>query len=337
MTHARLIQRPIHSGFVAASTALDVVEDVDLSGRTAIVTGGHSGVGLETTRALRAAGAHVIVPVRDPDKGRSRLEGIADVEIGRLDLADPASVAAFASRFLASRRPLHIVVNSAGVMGVPLGRTSSGHEHHFATNHLGHFELVRALWPALVAAEGARVVNVSAWAHRMSPVVFDDPAFERRQYEWWLGYGQSKTANILHAVGITERGVDVGIEAFSAHPGAIVGTDLSPWASPELLRAMGNLDERGEPVIDPDAGRKTAPQGASTQTWLATDPRLAGLGGAYAENNDISPLVDLPSPEDLQGQVARGETPVGVVEHAVDPVAAEQLWQLSEELLRFAT
>jgi NAD(P)-dependent dehydrogenase (short-subunit alcohol dehydrogenase family) len=330
----RNIQHPIGSGFSAGQTALDVVEGIDLTGRVAIVTGGHSGVGLETTRALRTAGAHVIVPVRDPAKGQARVADIGGVEIDRLDLADPDSINAFATRFIASGHALDILVNSAGIMGVPLGRDARGYESHFATNHLGHFQLVQGLWPALRAANGARVVNVSAWAHRMSPVVFDDPSFERRDYEWWLGYGQSKTANILHAIGVTAHGANDGIEGFALHPGAIIDTDLSPWASAETQRAMGNVDEHGQPVIDPERGKKTRQQGASTQTWLATNPRLSGLGGVYAENNEISPVVELPDPQALQALIASGETPVGVVPHAIDPEAADRLWDLSERLMR---
>jgi NAD(P)-dependent dehydrogenase (short-subunit alcohol dehydrogenase family) len=326
------IQHPIGSGFTAANTALDVVEGIDLSGKVAIVTGGHSGVGLETTRALRSAGAHVIVPVRDPAKGRSRVAGIDGVEIDQLDLTDPTSIDAFAARFVESGRPVHILVNSAGIMGVPLTRDDRGYELHFATNYLGHFQLTGRLWPALQAAEGARVVNVSAWAHRMSPIVFDDLMFDHRDYQWWQGYGQSKTANILHGIGITARGADDGIEGFSVHPGSIVTTDLSPWTTPEIRRAAGLIDANGSPVIDPEHGKKTAEQGASTQTWLATSPRLAGLGGVYAENNEISPLVELPAPAALQALIAAGETPVGVVPHAIDPVAADRLWDVSERL-----
>ncbi|MFJ8610282.1 SDR family NAD(P)-dependent oxidoreductase [Streptomyces sp. NPDC093675] len=328
------VQQPIGSGFTAANTALEVVAGVDLTGKTAVVTGGHSGVGLETTRALSAAGAQVVVPVRDPAKGRARLAGAGDnIEVDRLDLAEPASVDDFAARFVASGRPLHILVNSAGIMGVPLTRDNRGYEAHFATNHLGHFQLVRQLWPALAAAGGARVVNVAAWAHRMSPIVFDDPMFEHRGYEWILAYGQSKTANILHAVEITARGTDDGIEAFAVHPGAIPSTDLSPWATPDILRAMDLMDEDGNWVIDPEAGKKTPQQGASTQTWMATDPRLTGLGGVYGENNEVSPLVALPEPDDLQALDVVGKTPPGVVPHALDPDAADRLWDLSERLV----
>ncbi|MEU3986598.1 SDR family NAD(P)-dependent oxidoreductase [Streptomyces sp. NPDC026672] len=326
-------QHPIGSGFTAASTALDVVADIDLTGKVAVVTGGHSGVGLETTRALRAAGAHVIVPVRDVEKGRGRVADIEGVEVDQLDLAGPDSIDAFAERFLASARPLHILVNSAGIMGVDLARDSRGYESHFATNHVGHFQLVKRLWPALRAANGARVVNVSAWAHRMSPVVFDDLAFENREYNWVLGYGQSKAANILHAVGITARGKADGIEAFACHPGSIPGTDLSGWATPEMHREMGNADENGNWIIDPDKGKKTPQQGASTQTWLATAPRLTGLGGTYGENTELSPLVETPDADALHALMVSGETPVGVVPHAVDTEIAERLWAVSEELI----
>jgi NAD(P)-dependent dehydrogenase (short-subunit alcohol dehydrogenase family) len=326
------VQQPIGSGFVAANTALDVVDGVDLSGKTAVVTGGHSGVGLETSRALRSAGAHVIVPVRDPAKGRARLADIDGVEIEQVDLTDPSSIDDFAARFRDSGRPLHILVNSAGIMGAPLAYDVRGHELHFATNHLGHFRLVQGLWPALRVAGGARVVNVSAWAHRISPVVFDDLSFKNRDYQWWLAYGQSKSANILHAVGINARGAEDGIEAFSTHPGSIVATNLSAWADEKTLRDAGNLDEQGNIIIDPERGKKTPQQGASTQTWLATSPRLVGLGGAYGENNEISPVVDLPDPESLQALIASGETPVGVVPHAIDPHEADRLWDLSEQL-----
>ena len=172
-------QRPIDSGFTAASTAHDVLAGIDLSGKAAVVTGGHSGIGLETTRALSAAGASVVVPVRYPDKARERLEGIARVDVAHLDLIDPASIDAFAGTFLSSGRPLHMLIDSAGIMRVPLARDSRGYEAHFATNHLGHFQLATRLWVALRRANGARVVAVSAWAHRLSPVHLDDPNFER--------------------------------------------------------------------------------------------------------------------------------------------------------------
>ncbi|TDC40685.1 SDR family NAD(P)-dependent oxidoreductase [Micromonospora sp. 15K316] len=324
-------QQPIGSGFDAASTTDDVIKGIDLSGRTAIVTGGHSGLGLETTRALRSAGATVVVPVRSPERARDMLAGIEGVEIEQLDLMDPASIDAFADRFLATGRPLHILVNSAGIQNVPLTRDARGYEAQFATNHLGHFQLTTRLWPALRQARGARVVTVSAWAHHLSPVVFDDPNFERREYDGWLGYGQSKTANILFAVGVDQRGEADDIRGFSLHPGLIIGTNLSPWTTAEYLRTNNLIDEHGNRVVDPRSGRKTVEQGASTIVWCATAPQLAGVGGVYCENNEISPLLTVHD-EALDVMTGRVETAVGVMSYAVDPQLADRLWELSEEL-----
>ncbi|HEY3996293.1 MAG TPA: SDR family NAD(P)-dependent oxidoreductase [Mycobacterium sp.] len=323
-------QRPIDSGFTAASTAHDVLAGIDLSGKVAVVTGGHSGIGLETTRALSAAGATVVVPVRYPDKARERLEGIAQVDVAHLDLIDPASVDAFADTFLSSGRPLHMLINSAGIMRVPLTRDSRGYEAHFATNHLGHFQLATRLWPALRRANGARVVAVSAWAHRLSPVHLDDPSFERRPYDDWMAYAQSKTANILFALALDVRGEPDGIRGFSLHPGSIITTDLSPWATDKDRRAMNLIDEAGNPVIDPERGAKSAEQGASTSVWCATSPTLDGYGGVYCENNNISPIA---SPDDLTVRLP-GIWPVGVAPHAVNRHTADQLWDLSQRLMR---
>ena len=193
-------QQPIGSGFDAASTTADVIAGIDLSGKVAVVTGGYSGLGRETARTLAAAGADVIVPARDPGRAAAALQGLKRVSVGPMDLLDPASVDAFASRFLATGRPLDILVNSAGIMAAPLARDSRGYESQFATNHLGHFQLTARLWEALSRANGARVVSVSSLGHRYSPVVFDDPNFEHREYNPWAAYGQSKTANILFAV-----------------------------------------------------------------------------------------------------------------------------------------
>ena len=324
-------QHPIGSGFDAASTTGDVIKGIDLTGKTAIVTGGHSGLGLETTRALRSAGATVVVPARFPDRARDMLAGIDGVEIEQLDLIDPASIDAFTGRFLATGRPLHILVNSAGIQNVPLTRDARGYEAQFAINHLGHFQLATRLWPALRQAAGARVVTVSAWAHHLSPVVLDDPNFERREYDGWLGYGQSKTANILFAVGLDQRGEADDIRGFSLHPGLIIGTNLSPWTTPEYLRTNGLIDEHGNRVIDPQSGRKTAEQGAATIVWAATAPQLAGMGGVYCENNEISPLLTTHD-ESVDVMTGRVETAVGVMDYAVDPQLANRLWNLSEQL-----
>jgi NAD(P)-dependent dehydrogenase (short-subunit alcohol dehydrogenase family) len=324
------LQKPIGSGFGAASTAADVIKGIDLSSKVAIVTGGYSGIGVETARTLRAAGARVIVPARDRDKAATALQGI-DVEIETMDLLDPVSIDAFAEKFLASGRPLHILVNSAGIGGAPLTRDTRGYELHFATNHLGHFQLVMRLWPALRQANGARVVAVSAWAHSRSPIVFDDLQFERRDYTPWKGYGQSKTANILFALALDERARVHGVRAFSLHPGSIVNTGLSKYLSPDLLRAAGLLDKDGNPIIDPAKNLKTVEQGAATSVWCATSPQLDGMGGVYCHNSDIAPRV---SDEIAANQF--GSMALGVMPHAVDPQAADRLWHVSEELLGLA-
>lgn len=316
-------QTPIHSGFSAASTADDVLAGVDLTGKTAIVTGGYSGIGTETSRALRAAGARVVVPARDMAKARKALDGI-DVEIEPMDLADPASIDAFAATFVARGTPLHVLIDSAGVMACPLERDARGYERQFATNHLGHFQLALRLWPALVAAGGARVVSLSSRGHRYAAVDFDDPHFERRAYDPWIAYGQSKTANSLFAVALDARGKAAGVRAFAVHPGAIV-TDLARHMSQDELRERGAIDDQGRPVVDLARGMKSVAQGAATSVWCATSPQLAGKGGVYCEDVDVSPVVP---PAD--NEQALGFHVVGVRPWAVDAEAAERLWNLSE-------
>ncbi len=325
------LQEPIRSGFNAASTTDEVIKGIDLAGKMAVVTGGYSGLGLETSRILRTAGARVIVPTRDPKKAASALAGI-DVEIEPMDLIDPASIDAFADRFLAAGSPLHFLVNSAGIMAVPtLTRDARGYELHFATNHLGHFQLTTRLWPALLSAGHARVVSVSSWGHHFSPVVFDDPNFERLEYNPWTGYGQSKTANILLAVEADRRGQKDGVRAFSLHPGSIVGTGLEKHVSTEQLQAAGVIDEHGKPIYDPARNLKTVPQGAATIVWCATSPQLNGMGGVYCENCDIAPL-DMTDPE-VAWHISYAMNQKGVMPYAVDPASAERLWTLSEQMI----
>lgn len=321
-------QEPINSGFNGASTAEEVIKGIDLSEKVAIVTGGYSGLGLETVRVLRLAGAKVIVPARDYDKALRALEGIEGVEIEVMDLLDPASIDAFADKFLASGLSLHILVNSAGIMACPFALDSLGYESQFATNHLGHFQMVTRLWPALLSANGARVIAVSSWGHHYSPVVFDDLNFEHRDYDRWKGYGQSKTANILHAVGIDKRGRDKGIRAFALHPGSIVGTGLEKHLSAEELRKAGVIDENGDPVLDPAKNLKTVEQGAATSVWFATSPQLNGMGGVYGENCDISRIESAEN----KWNIGDSKSITGVMYYAVDPENADRLWELSEQL-----
>jgi NAD(P)-dependent dehydrogenase (short-subunit alcohol dehydrogenase family) len=328
-------QHPLGTGFTAASTADDVLEGIDLSGKNVIVTGGHTGLGLETTRALSKAGASVTVGSRNPDRAAPALAGIERVEVDRLDLLDPTSIDAFAARYLGSGRPLHILINNAGIMAGPLFRDARGYESQFATNHLGHFQLTLALLPALRAAHGARVVNVTSGGHRLSDIRWDDPHFETG-YDPMLAYGQSKSANVLFAVELDRRWAADGIRGYAVHPGIVVTTGLGPSRAEdgpgvpeEARRAMGLIDDSGRPVIDPYREMKTPQQGASTSVFAATSPLLADIGGVYLKDNDISPL-DTPRPIDFG---AEQDIPSDVVPHALDPESARRLWELSERLL----
>lgn len=313
-------QSPIGSGFDFRTTAAEVVEGVDLSGKWAIVTGGASGIGLETTRALALAGATVIAAVRDPARASQALRPIHRAEAARLDLTSPASIGDFARRFLDSGRALHLLVNNAGVMATPLTRDARGCESQFATNHLGHFQLTVRLWPALQRAGGARVVSLSSRGHHYAGVDFEDPNFERREYDQWIAYGQSKTANALFAVSVDALGAKEGIRAFSVHPGSVLGTGLGRHMTEEEIRAFPLVDEQGREFTDPARYMKNVEQGAATSVWCATTRRLDGMGGVYCEDCDIAPLA------------ASDSDGLGVRPYAIDSDLADRLWLLSERL-----
>ena len=322
-------QHPLGSGFTAATTADEVLHGIELSGTNVVVTGGHVGLGLETTRALSKAGASVTVGARNPDRAAPALAGIERVEIGQLDLLDPTSIDAFSTRHRETGRPLHILINNAGIMGGELVRDARGYESQFATNHLGHFQLTLGLLPTLRAAQGARVVNVSSGGHQLSDIRWDDPHFTT-EYDGMLGYGQSKTANVLFAVELDRRWADEGIRGYALHPGIAFGTNLAPWITDDELRAMGVLDDSGRPIIDPDRELKTPQQAASTSVFAATSALLAEIGGVYLKDNDIAPLNDTSS------TLSFGTEPItlpGVAPHAVNPESAQRLWVLSEQLI----
>ncbi|KJK56636.1 SDR family NAD(P)-dependent oxidoreductase [Saccharothrix sp. ST-888] len=308
-------QHRIGSGFGARSSADDVLRGIDLSGRLAIVTGGYSGLGLETTRALARAGARVVVPARRRATALEAVEGIDGVEVDELDLADLDSVRAFAGRFVGSGRSVDLLINNAGVMAMPLTRIGPGWEAHFAINHLGHYALVNHLRPAL-APGGARVVSVSSAGHHFSAIRWDDPQFEHG-YDRSSAYGQAKTANALFALHLDTLGREFGVRAFSVHPGSIL-TPLQRHLSREEQRAAGWIDEDGN-LADPTF--KSPEQGAATQVWAATSPLLAGLGGLYCENCDVAELTTEQDPP-----------LTGVRAHATDPEQAARLWELSAGL-----
>jgi NAD(P)-dependent dehydrogenase (short-subunit alcohol dehydrogenase family) len=302
----------ITTPFTAESTAAEVVAGLDLSGRRVVVTGGASGIGVETARALAGVGAEVTLAVRNVDAGRRTAEEIAastgnpKVAVAPLDLADQASVAAFVEAW---DGPLHVLVNNAGIMASPLMRTPQGWELQFATNHLGHFALAVGLHDALAAAGGARIVSVSSSAHHRSPVVFEDIHFEHRPYEPWTAYGQSKTANVLFAVEATRRWAGDGITANALMPGGI-RTNLQRYVSDEELErlraAAGGAELRW----------KTPEQGAATSVFVATSPLLDGVGGRYFE--DVN--------EAVVGELSARN---GVAAYALDPEAAARLWDVS--------
>lgn len=314
------LQQPIGSGFNVLSTASDVINGIDLTGKIAIVTGGNTGIGLETTRILATAGATVIVPARDMEKACRNLANISRVELQAMDISDPKSIDVFAEKFLASDRPLHLLINNAGIMWVPLRRDSRGIESQLATNYLGQFQLVARLWPALKKANGARVVNVSSQGHQFAPFNFDDPNFLHREYETLQAYGQSKTASNLFALELDNRAKAAKVRAYSLHPGSINGTELAREAPLELFQKMGFCDADGNIFPEVAASLKTIPQGAATTVWCATSPKLEKIGGVYCEDADIAALA-------LDSGTTNGIKP-----YSLNKSFAKQLWTLSEEL-----
>ena len=309
-------QAPINSGYGMRTEAREATGGRDLTGKVAIVTGGYSGLGLETTRALAEAGAIVVVPARTPEKAQQALAGINNVEQASLDLADPRSIDAFAGGFLSRTKKLDILINNAAIMASPLMRDARGYEAQFATNHLGHFQLTARLWPALKEGGGARVVSLSSIGHRISPPDLEDPNFERTEYNKWLAYGRAKSANALFAVGLDRAGEPHNVRAFAVHPGGIM-TDLQRYMPEEEKRAMGWIGADG----NVDARFKTPSQGAATSVWCATNAQLDGQGGVYCEDCDIAVQV----PADDKGYS-------GVRPWAIDPVLADKLWDLSEQM-----
>jgi NAD(P)-dependent dehydrogenase (short-subunit alcohol dehydrogenase family) len=306
----------------AATTAAEIVQDVDLHGHCAVVTGASSGIGVETARALASAGAEVTLAVRNVEAGAKVADGIAQKlppdtrapQVGQLDLADLASVAGFVRAWSG---PLHILVNNAGVMALPkLTLTTAGYEMQFATNHLGHFALATGLHRWLAAANGARVVSVASIGHLFGPVVFDDLHYRFRPYDQWTSYGQSKTANVLFAVSAAQRWAGDGIAVNALMPGNIASTALARHMGPDDLANFGKETDLTLPPV------KTIEQGAATSVLLAASPDVEGVTGRYYEDCAEAPVV-------LEREGHAG----GVAPYALDPNNADRLWQVSDELI----
>ena len=320
-------QAPLGTPFTASSTATDVLAGVDLTGRQVVITGGHSRLGREATRALAAAGASVTVAARDPQRAATAVAGLERVRVERLDLTDPASIDAFAQRWDRSGRPLHALVNNAAVLFSPeLRRDARGHELAFSTSHLGHFHLTRALLPALRAAGGARVLAVTSGAARFGQIRWDDLDFTTG-YDAGAAYAQSKRANVLFTVELDRRYADQGVRALAAHPGVVIGPGPHDPARVASYRAQGLVDQDGATLIDPVAGKKTVQQGAATLVLGAASPLLDGVGGVYLKDNDVAVLDD-------QARPLTAETiPSNASSAMLDPHDARRLWEVSEALL----
>lgn len=305
--------------FGAETSAEEAARNIDLSGQTIVVTGGSAGLGVETARVLAACGARIVSVVRDEAKGSAAAETIrqgipsADIEIAVLDLFDLDSVRRGADD-IAKRFPrIDRLINNAGVMACPLGRTAQGLDTQLGTNHLGHFVLTARLIPALLAGAPARIVNLSSAGHRMSPFRFDDPFFEKDDYNKWVAYGQAKTANVLFSVALDKRFKDRGIRSYAVHPGAIQ-TELGRHMDENDLKDLMDQRKGRSPMIF-----KQVPQGAATTVWAATAPELDGRGGLYCEDCAVAEPIEDPSMDQ------------GIMSWALDEEAAERLWALSEE------
>ncbi len=301
------------AAFDKDTTTDEVLQGIDLTGKTVVITGGTSGLGQESARVMAGKGAKVVITGRNMDKARAVADEIdGDVTVEELELGSFDSIKSFAQRLLANHPKIDILINNAGVMACPYAETSDGFELQFGSNHLGHFLMTQLLMPAL--GEGSRVVSLSSAAHQFAPVMFDDIGFKSTDYDKWAAYGQSKTANSLFAIGLNKRLQSKGSEAFSVHPG-VIETELARHMTEEDMEMFAAGIESGAIPV------KTVPQGAATQVYAATAPELAGKGGAYLADVQIAPMEE--GTEDFSK----------VRPYAVDEEAAERLWIVSEEMI----
>lgn len=331
-------QHPVANKWGHGTTAMEIVEGVDLIGKNVIITGGYTGFGIETTKALTRAGTHVTVLARDVERAKNNLRKVKNVEIEYFDLLIPESFDAFAEKFLASEKPLHILINHAGIINTPLTRDKWGYELQLATNMLGHFELTAKLYPALVKANGARIVNVSSRGHRAGGIIFDDINFNHTEYNGMVAYAQSKTALILFTLKLDELAQKDNIRAFAVHPEPIPSTDifaergvgidsdfkvslmrnLARFMRAFNITALQNFVRNPKNVGDV---YKNVQQGAATSVWCAVSDDLNGKGGVYCKDSNIAVVVP-------DGSMA----PFGVRQWALDMDSAERLWKICEEM-----
>ena len=308
------------------TTADEVLEGIDLTGKLALVTGGASGLGTETARALAARGAHVVIAVRDTEKGAAAAKEIREgsgsdkVDVIELDLASLDSIRQCADTFAAIYDRLDLLINNAGVMACPLAHTADGFEMQFGTNHLGHFLLTNRLAPLLEKSAPARIVNLSSRGHQFDDVHLDDPNFERRDYDKWASYGQSKTANVQFSVGLEKRLGGKGVHAYAVHPGGIMTNLGRHLTEDDIAMLRKRIEDNASQSPSSGGGFKSIPAGAATTCFAATAPELEGKGGVYLEDCHVA-QVDDESRQD------------GVRSYAVDPGKAEALWTLSEEMV----
>jgi NAD(P)-dependent dehydrogenase (short-subunit alcohol dehydrogenase family) len=314
-------QKNLNSGFGAKSEPSEILDGINLSGKTAIVTGGYSGIGIETTRALSEAGANVIIPARRTEEAMVALDGIIPKDhIFEMDLSDLDSIKRFTD-LVKSNLSLSILINNAGIMACAESKTSNGWDLQFAVNHIGHFVLTHELIDSMDQSSGARIINLSSTAHKFSGICWDDIHF-LNSYDKWVSYGQSKTATSLFSIELDRRLKDKNIRSFAVHPGGIF-TPLQRHLQQEEMVAMGWLNADGSLSDLAKAGFKSSTQGASTSLWAATSSQLDNKGGLYCENCDVANLAG-GSPE---------ERYFGVRDWAVDSDEAKKLWHSTEKLL----